>query len=131
MKQTFGLLTRRSGTNKINQPTFVQYWTDYVDPIIADRLWLVFDTKYDSFLDFEEWAIGLSNTLRGNKEDRIKRTCLGTESMYHCSILAFRNEIRLKSLSSRSKGEIFGSSRIVLYFTPSPGYFNPDFLKFS
>lgn len=44
-----------------------------MDPIIADRLWLIFDTKFDSFLDFEEWATGLSNTLRGNKDDRVKR----------------------------------------------------------
>ena len=74
IKQTYSVLCQRSGTNKINQPTFVQYWTDYVDPIIADRLWLIFDTKFDSFLDFEEWATGLSNTLRGNKDDRVKCT---------------------------------------------------------
>jgi Ca2+-binding EF-hand superfamily protein len=70
IKQTYSVLCQRSGTTKINQPTFVQYWNDYLDPIIADRLWLIFDTKYDSFLDFEEWCTCLSNTLRGNKDDR-------------------------------------------------------------
>ena len=72
IKQTFGVLCNRSGTTKINQPTFIQYWADYVDPIIADRLWLIFDTKFDSFLDFEEWSTGLATTVRGNKEDRVK-----------------------------------------------------------
>lgn len=74
IKQTYNVLCQRSGTTKINQPTFVQYWADYVDPIIAERLWVIFDTKFDSFLDFEEWATGLSTTLRANKEERFKRT---------------------------------------------------------
>jgi hypothetical protein len=74
IKQTYSVLCNRSGTTKINQPTFIQYWADYVDPIIADRLWLIFDTKFDSLLDFEEWSTGLSTTVRGNKEDRVKRT---------------------------------------------------------
>lgn len=64
----------------------MQYWTDYVDPIIADRLWLIFDTKYDSFLDFEEWSTGLANTLRGNKEDRMKRTLAYTPIHYYAAL---------------------------------------------
>lgn len=72
IKQTYQTLCQYSGATKINKPSFIQFFVNYVDPIISDRLWLIFDTKYDGFLDFEEWSTGLAILIRGNREDRIK-----------------------------------------------------------
>ena len=54
----------------VNKETFLQYMP--LNGLLGDRLFEVFDTSGDGYIDFDEFIIGLSHMGRGNMDTKVR-----------------------------------------------------------
>jgi len=72
LQRTWVDLAERSSEPQkgVNKETFLQYMP--LNGLLGDRLFDVFDTSGDGFIDFDEFVIGLSHMGRGNMDMKIR-----------------------------------------------------------
>ena len=71
LQRTWVDLAERSDPQKgVNKETFLQYMP--LNGLLGDRLFDVFDTSGDGYIDFDEFVTGLAQMGRGNMDMKIR-----------------------------------------------------------